>query len=325
MSQTPDAILLMGPTASGKTGLALELARHFPVEIISVDSALVYRGMDIGSAKPTAAEMAACPHHLIDIISPLESYSAAQFHADANRLIRDIRARGNMPVLVGGTMLYYKALLEGLSDLPQADPALRAEMDAEASRIGWPAMHARLAVLDPDTAARLNPNDAQRIHRALEICLLSGQTMSSLIARGKEAAADFHCLPLALVPEARSWLHQRIAQRFDLMLQQDFLGEVRRLRQDYPALTPDLPSMRCVGYRQAWDYLDGLCSEAEFIERGVAATRQLCKRQLTWMRSLPVIPVSAQRADLTDSVLQACADFIAGQPVADTLRYTGSF
>ncbi len=325
MNDIPHAILLMGPTASGKTGLALELARHFPVEIISVDSALVYRDMDIGTAKPSAAEMAQCPHHLIDIISPLQSYSAAQFHADANRLIREINARGRLPLLVGGTMLYYKALLEGLSDLPRADAALRAQLDADAAQAGWPAMHARLAQLDPDTAARLNPNDSQRIHRALEVCLLSGEPMSRLLARGKEAAADFRLLSLGLVPAERGWLHQRIAQRFELMLEQDFLAEVRRLRADYPALTLELPSMRCVGYRQAWEYLDGAGDEQTFIDKGVAATRQLAKRQLTWMRSLDLVPVNAQRADLAEELGAAVAAFQAGEPMPAGLRFNGVY
>ncbi|WP_046166243.1 tRNA (adenosine(37)-N6)-dimethylallyltransferase MiaA [Chromobacterium vaccinii] len=325
MSDTPQAILLMGPTASGKTGLALELARRFPVEIVSVDSALVYRGMDIGTAKPSAEEMAACPHHLIDIISPLQSYSAAQFHADANRLIEEIQARGRLPLLVGGTMLYYKALLEGLSDLPQADAALRAELDADAALLGWPAMHARLAELDPATAARLNPNDSQRIHRALEVCLLSGRPMSELIAQGKEAAAGFRFLPLALVPRERGWLHARVAKRFRIMLEQGFLDEVSRLRAEYPELTLSLPSMRCVGYRQAWEHQDGLCGLDEFVERGVAATRQLAKRQLTWTRSLDVIPVDAQRDGLAALLGDAVDAFLAGRPPAASLRYDGGF
>ncbi|WP_293765751.1 tRNA (adenosine(37)-N6)-dimethylallyltransferase MiaA [uncultured Aquitalea sp.] len=325
MTDTPRALLLMGPTASGKTGLALALAQRFPVEIVSVDSALVYQGMDIGTAKPSAEEMAVCPHHLIDIIDPLQTYSASRFHADANRLIADIHARGKLPVLAGGTMLYYKALLEGLSDLPQADAELRARLDAEAAELGWPGMHRKLAALDPDTAARLNPNDSQRIHRALEVCLISGQPMSALIARGKEAAASFRFLPLALAPEQRGWLHERIALRFRLMMEQNFLQEVRTLRQTWPALTPDLPSMRCVGYRQAWDYLDGACSEAEFIERGIAATRQLAKRQLTWMRSLDVLPVNAQRPDVETAVLDACERFLAGRDMADNLVYRGAF
>lgn len=325
MNDIPHAILLMGPTASGKTGLALELARHFPVEIISVDSALVYRDMDIGTAKPCAAEMAQCPHHLIDIISPLHSYSAAQFHADANRLIREINGRGRLPLLVGGTMLYYKALLEGLSDLPRADATLRAQLDADAAQAGWPAMHARLAQLDPDTAARLNPNDSQRIHRALEVCLLSGEPMSRLLARGKEAAADFRLLSLGLVPAERAWLHQRIAQRFELMLEQDFLAEVRRLREQYPALTLELPSMRCVGYRQAWEYLDGVGDEQAFIDKGIAATRQLAKRQLTWMRSLDLVPVNAQQPGLAEQLCAAVAAFQAGEPLPAGLRFDGAY
>lgn len=325
LTEHPSAILLMGPTASGKTGLALELARRFPVEIISVDSALVYQGMDIGTAKPSADERAVCPHHLIDLISPLEVYSAAQFHADANRLIHAINARGHLPLLVGGTMLYYKALLEGLSDLPSADPALRAQLDEQAQQHGWPAMHARLAELDPDTAARLNPNDSQRIHRALEVCLLAGEPMSRLVARGKEAAANFRFLPLALVPAERRWLHERIAQRFELMLEQGFLDEVSALRQRYPALTTDLPSMRCVGYRQAWDYQDGLCDYPAFVEKGIAATRQLAKRQLTWMRSLPIVPVNAQQPQLATTLCQAVEAFRQHQPLPPSLPYSGQY
>src|SRR5574343_187169 len=257
------AIMLMGPTASGKTGLALALAQRFPVEIVSVDSALVYRDMDIGTAKPTAAEMASCPHHLIDIIAPTESYSAAQFHADANRLIADICQRGRIPLLVGGTMLYFKALLEGLSDLPQADADVRARLEADGERLGWPAMHQRLAAIDPETAARLAPNDSQRVQRALEVYELSGQPMSALMRQGRDAAANFDALRLALQPSDRAWLHQRIALRFDQMLEQGFLDEVSRVRQRYPGLSLTLPSMRCVG------------------------SRQLAKRQITWLRGMP--------------------------------------
>jgi tRNA dimethylallyltransferase len=287
MTSPHRAIMLMGPTASGKTGLALALAQRFPVEIVSVDSALVYRDMDIGTAKPTAQEMASCPHHLIDIIAPTESYSAAQFHADANRLIADICARGKIPLLAGGTMLYFKALLEGLSDLPQADASVRARLEADAARLGWPAMHQRLAAIDPDTAARLAPNDAQRVQRALEVYELSGQPMSQLVRRGRDAAANFATLRLALMPQDRAWLHERIALRFELMLQQGFLDEVTRVRQRYPELSLALPSMRCVGYRQAWEYQDGLYDYAELRYRGIAATRQLAKRQITWLRSMP--------------------------------------
>lgn len=287
MSTLPRAVLLMGPTASGKTGLALELARRYPAEIVSVDSALVYRGMDIGTAKPTPEEQASCPHHLIDILDPTDSYSAAQFAADATRLVDEITARGRLPLLVGGTMLYFKALREGLSDLPQADAGLRAQLEAEAAAQGWPAMHQRLAQLDPETAARLAPGDSQRIQRALEVIALSGQPLSVLHARGRDSAARLDTLALALIPAERAWLHQRIALRFQLMLEQGFLDEVSRLRQAWPTLHLGLPSMRCVGYRQAWEHQDGQYDAAEFLERGIAATRQLAKRQLTWLRSTP--------------------------------------
>lgn len=305
------AIFLMGPTASGKTGLALALAERFDVEIISVDSALVYRGMDIGTAKPTAAELAACPHHLIDIIDPTESYSAAQFHADATRLMHEIQARGKTPLLVGGTMLYFKALAEGLSDLPQADSALRRELEDDAARLGWPAMHARLAALDAVTAARLAPNDSQRIQRALEVCLLSGQPMSALLARGRDDAAQGNFLRLALNPDDRAWLHARIALRFDLMLEQGFLAEMTAIRQRWPQLTLELPAMRCVGYRQAWEYQDGLCNAAEFRERGIAATRQLAKRQITWLRSMAADnhELAVNRGDVQDEACRLLQDW----------------
>lgn len=322
---TPRALMLMGPTASGKTGLALALAEHFDIEIVSVDSALVYRDMDIGTAKPTLAERARCPHHLIDIIDPTEAYSAAQFCEAANTLVEAICRRGRLPVLVGGTMMYYKALFEGLSDLPQADPALRAQLDAEAAAEGWPALHRRLASLDPDTAVRLAPNDAQRIQRALEICLLTGQTMSALTARDKAASARFESLALALVPAERAWLHGRIAERFGQMLEAGFIDEVASLRRLYPGLTPELPSMRCVGYRQAWAFLDGEDSYDDFIDKGIAATRQLAKRQLTWTRSLPVIPLNAQAPDLADSLFGAVEDWQAGHPADPALAYTGPF
>ncbi|WP_022654166.1 tRNA (adenosine(37)-N6)-dimethylallyltransferase MiaA [Aquaspirillum serpens] len=280
-------VFLIGPTASGKTQLALHLAEHFPIEIISIDSALVYRDMDIGTAKPSQAEQAAVPHHLIDVISPLETYSAAAFHQDAMRLIHEIQQRGKLPLLVGGTMLYVKALCEGLSDLPPADPVLRQTLEQQAASDGWPAMHARLAVLDPVTAARLKPTDSQRIQRALEICLLTGQPMSAqLAARSAAPLADPKHF-FALVPSDRHLLHQRIALRFEQMLTQGLLDEVTTLRKNYSTLHPDLPSMRCVGYRQAWQYLDGECSREEMVEKGIAATRQLAKRQLTWLRSMP--------------------------------------
>jgi tRNA dimethylallyltransferase len=278
---------LAGPTASGKSAASLALAQHLgrPVEIVSVDSALVYRGMDIGTAKPGAAERAAVPHHLIDLLDPRDSYSAAQFVADAQDAIRQVQARGALPLLVGGTMLYYKALLEGLDSMPAADPALRAQLDAEAASRGWPALHAELAQVDPATAARLAPNDAQRIQRALEVWRASGRPLSSF-HRERAVAAAAHTTPLvSLEPRSRSWLHERIAQRFDAMLAAGFLDVVRALRSRGD-LHPGLPSMRCVGYRQAWEALDA-GDLAPLRERGIAATRQLAKRQLTWLRSLP--------------------------------------
>ncbi len=282
----PPAIFLMGPTASGKTGAAVELVQHLPLELISVDSALVFRGMDIGTAKPDQATLAQAPHFLIDIIDPTESYSAAQFRSDALQLMAEITARGKVPLLVGGTMLYYQALQQGLSDLPQADPALRAELDAQAAEIGWPAMHAELARLDPPTAARLKPNDSQRIQRALEVVRLSGEPMSVLRARQTAEPLPYNLLKIALQPSDRATLHQRIEQRFDLMLQQGLEQEVAQLRQQYPELHLNLPSMRCVGYRQMWEYQDGLVDYATMRDKGIFATRQLCKRQLTWLRGM---------------------------------------
>ncbi|WP_064576512.1 tRNA (adenosine(37)-N6)-dimethylallyltransferase MiaA [Cupriavidus gilardii] len=284
-------VCLLGPTASGKTAAALALAARAPIEIISMDSALVYREMDIGTAKPSAAELAAVPHHLIDIIDPADSYSAAQFVADTNALVESIRARGREPLIVGGTMLYYKALTQGLNDLPQADPQVRAELDRLAEERGWPALHAMLAQVDPVTAARLAPNDSQRIQRALEIHRLTGQPMSALLARQADARtfdgqAGSRFRAIALEPSDRAVLHARIEARFDAMLGGGLLDEVERLRSRGD-LHPGLPSIRCVGYRQVWEYLDGLCDFATMRERGIAATRQLCKRQLTWLRSTP--------------------------------------
>lgn len=281
----PPAIFLMGPTASGKTGVAVELVQRLPCEIISVDSALVYRSMDIGTAKPDAATLALAPHHLIDIIDPTQSYSAAQFRADALRLMAEITARGKIPLLAGGTMLYFKALQQGLDDLPQADPAIRAAIDALAVETGWPALHAELARLDPATAARLNPADGQRIQRALEVCRITGRPMSELLGQGMAAELPYRVIALALQPSDRAVLHQRIAQRFDAMLAQGLIEEVQQLRQTF-ALEPSMPSMRCVGYRQAWQYLDGEFGMAELREKGIAATRQLAKRQLTWLRGM---------------------------------------
>ncbi|MDR2207836.1 MAG: tRNA (adenosine(37)-N6)-dimethylallyltransferase MiaA [Azoarcus sp.] len=279
----PPALFLPGPTASGKTACALALARELPVEIISVDSALVYRGMDIGTAKPDAAELAVCPHHLIDIIEPTESYSAAKFCDDAHRLMTEITARNRIPLFVGGTMLYYKALREGLSDLPQADAVLRAEIDQRAKTEGWPALHAELARLDPAAAARFKPHDAQRIQRALEIVLTTGKSLSEAHARRTPRPLPCRPVTVALIPSSRSALHERIARRFEKMLADGLTGELAALRHRY-RLTPGMPSMRTVGYRQAWTYLDGEISDKELLETGIAATRQLAKRQLTWQR-----------------------------------------
>jgi tRNA dimethylallyltransferase len=275
----------MGPTASGKSALAAALAGRFPVEIVSVDSAQVFRGMDIGTAKPSVAERRAVPHHLIDILDPTESYSAAQFRSDAVRLIREIASRGRTPLLVGGTMLYFKALREGLSDLPESDAMVRAHIDAEAAERGWPALHAELAKVDAPTAARLKPNDAQRIQRALEIHRVTGKPMSQLLGR-KKNALPFRLIELALVPSDRGELHRRIESRFDAMLERGLVEELRGLRGRY-ALRPGLPSMRCVGYRQAWQFLEGEIDRDELRNRGIFATRQLAKRQLTWLRGTP--------------------------------------
>ncbi|MBB3220774.1 tRNA (adenosine(37)-N6)-dimethylallyltransferase MiaA [Pseudoduganella umbonata] len=303
-AKRPLAVAIMGPTASGKTAAALAIAERIPSEIISVDSALVYRGMDIGTAKPTRAERAAVPHHLIDIIDPLDAYSVAQFRDDTLRLVADIVARGRLPLLVGGTMLYFKGLADGLDDLPGADPAVRAELEDEAARIGWPGLHARLATLDPPTAARLNPNDAQRIGRALEIIRLSGQPMSALLARREKEPLPFELMPFALEPGDRAVLHERIARRFDIMLEDDALiDEVAMLRRRGD-LHPGLPSMRCVGYRQVWEYLDGRIGYKDMRETGIIATRQLAKRQLTWLRAMPErIVIDCLAPDATGQIL----------------------
>lgn len=277
-------ICLAGPTGTGKTACALKVAEYLPIEIISVDSALVYRGMDIGTAKPTAAEMAAVPHHLIDIIDPLDAYSAAEFARSAQQLAAEILARGKLPLLVGGTMLYFKALFDGLSPLPQADEAVRREIDARAAERGWPALHAELAQVDPVTAARLAPNDAQRIQRALEVFRLSGQPMSALHAlEARTPGVDWPLI--SLETEDRAWLHRRLEQRFAQMLEQGLVDEVRGLRARGD-LHLGLPSMRCVGYRQAWEALD-TDHFGDLQARGAAATRQLAKRQITWLRSMP--------------------------------------
>jgi tRNA dimethylallyltransferase len=282
----PLAIFLMGPTASGKTALAVELVQRLPLEIISVDSAMVYRGMDIGTAKPDGATLAVAPHRLIDIRDPGEGYSAAQFRDDALHEMELICARGNTPLLVGGTMLYFRALERGLSDLPGADRELRARLEARAAQIGWAAMHRRLADVDAESAARIHPNDPQRIQRALEVFELSGVPLSALCRQGREGPPAYRFLKIALAPPRRELLHQRIEARFHAMLEQGFLDEVTRLRERGD-LTPQLPALRAVGYRQAWMYLEGELSERQWVERAVVATRQYAKRQLTWLRAEP--------------------------------------
>jgi tRNA dimethylallyltransferase len=304
-----DAIALVGPTASGKTAAALAIAQWLPVEIISLDSALVYRGMDIGTAKPSAEELAQVPHHLIDIRDPLQAYSAAEFARDATDLMADIRARGKLPLLVGGTMLYLKALRDGIDDLPTAQPEVRAQIEDQAMALGWPGMHAELAKVDPTTAARLAPNDAQRISRALEVWRVSGKALSQWFAEAASTRAEQPALSMPVIslePNDRAWLHGRVAQRFDEMLDRGFLTEMQTLRARGD-LHIDLPSMRCVGYRQAWELLD----RAELFdvsidtlmpqlrELGTAATRQLAKRQLTWLRGMEerwVVPCDAPDA-----------------------------
>jgi tRNA dimethylallyltransferase len=296
-----DALALVGPTASGKTAIALALAAEWPIEIISVDSALVYQGMDIGTAKPTLVERQAVVHHLIDIRDPAQSYSAADFARDATALIADIRGRGKLPLLVGGTMLYIKALIEGLDDLPLADPAVRADIEEEAHDRGWPALHAELALVDPPTAQRLPPHDAQRIARALEVWRITGKPLSSFF--GTTRVAGPRVALLSLEPQDRKWLHQRIEQRFDAMLEQGLVDEVKALRSRGD-LQADLPSMRCVGYRQAWEALNdieegiALATAMRLMrERGIAASRQLAKRQLTWLRGMPLRNVVACDSD----------------------------
>jgi tRNA dimethylallyltransferase len=345
----PCAIFLMGPTASGKTNVAVELAQHLQVELISVDSALVYRDMDIGTAKPDAATLARAPHHLIDIINPTEAYSAAAFRTDALRLMANITARGKIPLLVGGTMLYFKALREGLSDLPQADPEIRAALDAEIAQHGIEYLHKQLAAVDAETAARLKPTDTQRIQRAMEIYRITGQAMSELIQKphtpvpspagggglGRGASPDeassslSHPLPqplshecergdnalpyritsIALIPGDRAQLHARIATRFKAMLEQGLLDELRMLREKYP-LRANMTAMRCVGYRQAWQFMEGEINAAQLLETGIIATRQLAKRQLTWLRSMP------------DNIELDCLAPELSQKVLDVVRKT---
>jgi tRNA dimethylallyltransferase len=317
-TEFPSCLALAGPTASGKTAAALAIASVLPVEIISVDSALVYRGMDVGTAKPSAQELAAVPHHLIDIRDPLQAYSAAEFVHDATQLVHDIHARGRHPLLVGGTMLYFKALFDGIDDMPPADATVREQIEAQARTQGWSALHAELQRVDPVTAARLPPTDSQRIQRALEVFRLTGRPLSSFHTRSDDAqpsAAARATTLISLEPADRAWLHARIAQRFDAMLTAGLLDEVQRLRARGD-LQADLPSMRCVGYRQAWEALDGIFPMHELRERGIAATRQLAKRQITWLRSMPQRRVVACDApDALGQVLQLARDWAAARQI----------
>ena len=282
LEHKPLAIFLMGPTASGKTDLAIQLRQQLPVEVISVDSALIYRGMDIGTAKPSKAELTLAPHRLIDICDPAESYSAANFRTDALREMQEISAQGKIPLLVGGTMLYYKALLEGLSPLPSADEKVRSEIEAKAALIGWGGLHQELSKIDPISAQRINPNDSQRINRALEVFYLTGKTLTQLTAQ-KGEALPYDILQFAIAPEQREVLHLRIEQRFHKMIELGFQQEVEKLYRR-PDLNENLPSIRCVGYRQMWEYLRGDYDHDEMVFRGICATRQLAKRQITWLR-----------------------------------------
>jgi tRNA dimethylallyltransferase len=300
----PPAILLMGPTASGKTAVALELARILPCEIVSVDSALVYKGMNIGTAKPDAATLAAVPHHLIDIIEPHETYSAARFRDDALAAMREIVERDRIPLLVGGTMLYFKSLLEGLNELPEADPMMRLVIDTMAQEQGWPAVYAKLREVDPATAARLDPNDTQRIQRALEIFYISGKTMEELLQKPRFVYFPYKAIRIALVPRDRAVLHDRIERRFQKMVEDGLVEELARLRDDY-GLDATMPSMRCVGYRQALQHLNGELGREEMISQGIAATRQLAKRQLTWLRStLDLTVFDSLEEGLSERVLE---------------------
>ena len=305
------AIFLMGPTASGKTGAAVALAAALPVEIISVDSALVYRDMDIGTAKPDAATLQQAPHHLINLIPPTQAYSAANFRQDALDLMADISARGRIPLLVGGTMLYFKALEQGMSGLPEADAQVRMRLDAEATALGWPAMHAKLAGIDALTAARLAPNDSQRIQRALEVQAISGRRLSDLIAEQSSQVLPYQVLKIALLPSDRQLLHERIAMRFEQMLAAGLVDEVRALLIKYPVLTAESTAMRCVGYRQVLHYLAGEIGLEELRDRGVFATRQLAKRQLTWLRSMPQVrALDCLQSDINELVFNEVNQFI---------------
>ncbi|HCY38592.1 MAG TPA: tRNA (adenosine(37)-N6)-dimethylallyltransferase MiaA [Neisseriales bacterium] len=295
------AIFLMGPTAVGKTELALRLGVDYPIEIISVDSALIYRDLNIGSAKPTAEEMARVPHHLIDILSPLDNYSVADFLRACNQEIIAINQRGNLPILVGGTMMYYNALINGISQLPEADLSLREQLTLEFRQVGNLAMHQRLVELDPICAAKIEANDIQRVQRALEVCILTGKPMSLAQQEHKlPGLTNCNYLPLAIIPTNRELLHQRINLRFEQMLQQGFINEVVQLQLKYPNLSAEHNSMRCVGYRQVWDYLAVTIDLTQLREQGMAATRQLAKRQITWLRSMDVIAIDDPALELAN-------------------------
>jgi len=294
----------MGPTASGKTAVAMRLVRELPCEIISVDSAQVYKGMDIGTAKPGRAILSETPHHLIDVIEPHERYSAARFRDDALALMREITERDRIPLLVGGTLLYFQALTEGLNELPEADPMIRLMIDTMAGEQGWPAVHARLARVDPETAARLEPGDAQRIQRALEVYYITNKPLSELLKKPKYVYFPYTPLKISLVPADREVLHARIARRFEEMLAAGLVDELKKLREEY-GLEAGMPSMRCVGYRQAWEHLEGRTDSAALLEQGIAATRQLAKRQLTWLRAMEGVPeFDCLAADVGDRVLE---------------------
>ncbi|SFX31264.1 tRNA (adenosine(37)-N6)-dimethylallyltransferase MiaA [Marinospirillum alkaliphilum] len=315
----PPAIFLLGPTASGKTDLAVALVEQLNCEIISVDSALVYRGMDIGAAKPDAATLARAPHRLIDIRDPAESYSAGDFRRDALQAMQDITAAGRVPLLVGGTSLYYQRLLAGDSNLPEADPQIRAVLEAELQQLGCPALHQRLAAIDPESAARIAPTDPQRTLRALELWQLTGKTRSQLWREQQPQAFGWRLLQLGLTPAERSTLHQRIAKRFANMLEQGFIEEVKALRARGD-LHLGLPSMRAVGYRQVWQYLDGEFDYSTLLEKGIAATRQLAKRQLTWMRSWEKLHwLQSDHPELLPLTLAGCRAFMSGDPVDECL------
>ncbi|MDK4697497.1 tRNA (adenosine(37)-N6)-dimethylallyltransferase MiaA [Kingella negevensis] len=309
----PKALAILGATASGKTALALHLAQQIPCEIISLDSALVYCDMDIGTAKPTAEELAIAPHHLINIISPLENYSAADFVDDCVRLVNQIHARGKIPLIVGGTMMYFHALTQGLNTLPEADTTTREQLHQQKAQHGLAHLYKQLQQCDPETAARLKPNDSQRIERALEVFLLTGKPLSQHFAEQETQSAPLNLHTLTLIPEDRSRLHAQINRRFEIMLEQGFLDEMRFLREKYPELQPETPSMRCVGYRQAWAHLDGETDFAEFVAQGQAATRQLAKRQLTWLRKLPADTVldPFTQADYLQQAERAMKQFFA--------------